>query len=346
MDYLQHTSLLLIVQLFNLGIVLPSDGVSRMTHKNAAQTLFKKTPKIALILGFVGLANASFVHADDARVLPVTPVQFVQDNGASERINFSGKLRMLSQKIVATSCYAQAGIAPEMSRASLSATTTEFAQILNALEFGNPDLGILGAEDRRRTLAGINKIKELWTPIAVLAAKVEVGTGTLDDVSAIAAQSAPLLDIAERLVVQISGQYTGQTTVLQTDVFTIDIAGRQRMLAQRISKNICLISAGIDAQSSQAELASAAQDFENALFALRDGMPAAGIVPPPTQAITDGLALVVENWSLASPIVADAFAGFTLDAEKLGIAFQTGNLMTGDMNTVVGLYSDASKLDI
>ncbi|MDC1399227.1 type IV pili methyl-accepting chemotaxis transducer N-terminal domain-containing protein [Yoonia sp.] len=317
-----------------------------MTHKNAAQTRFRKTSNFALILGFVGLASATTVHADDADVSQVTPVQFVQDSGASERINFSGKLRMLSQKIVATSCYAQAGIAPEMSRASLGTTTTEFAQILNALEFGDPDLGISGAEDRRRTLAGINKIKELWAPIAVLAAKVEAGTGTLDDVNEIAAQSAPLLDIAQRLVVQISGQYTGQTTVLQTDVFTIDIAGRQRMLAQRISKNICLISAGVRAQSSQAELADAAQNFENALFALRGGMPEAGINPPPNQAITDGLALVVENWSLASPIVADAFAGATLDAEKLGIAFQTGNLMTGDMNTVVGLYSEASKLDI
>jgi len=83
-----------------------------MTHKNAAQTRFRKTSNFALILGFVGLASATTVHADDADVSQVTPVQFVQDSGASERINFSGKLRMLSQKIVATSCYAQAGIAP------------------------------------------------------------------------------------------------------------------------------------------------------------------------------------------------------------------------------------------
>jgi hypothetical protein len=320
-----------------------------MTYKHAAQNLRQKSLKFTLMFGLICSVPASIGYADNTNTAfdaQITPAQFVEDKGASERINFSGKLRMLSQRVVAASCYLQAGIQTDASRATLAAATTEFAVITNALEFGDPDLGIIGAEDRRRTLAGISKLNELWAPIAELASKVEAGTGSVEDITAIAEQSAPLLDIAQRLVVQITSEYASQTTVLQTDAFAIDLAGRQRMLSQRISKNVCLISSGVSVETSQAELANTAQNFEATLFALRDGLPDAGVSAPPNQEVEDGLNVVIQEWATVTPIVAEVAASIALDAEQLGIVFQTGNQMTGNMNAVVGLYAEASKLGL
>jgi nitrate/nitrite-specific signal transduction histidine kinase len=320
-----------------------------MTCITTNDVFFFRIIKSILTASVASLAFSTSVHADSQTSALhglIQPAQFVEDNGSSERIDFSGKLRMLSQRIVAASCFLQAGVETEASRDTLAAATAEFALITDALEFGNPDLGIIGIEERRKTLAGIAKLRELWAPISVLADKVEAGEGTVADISAIAEQSAPLLEIAKRLVVQISSQYANQTSVLQSDAIAIDLAGRQRMLSQRISKNICLIASGVNVEASRAELAGAAQIFENTLNALRFGLVEAAIQAPKTDDIADGLAVVAENLALMLPLIAEITAGNSLDSEQLGIVFLTANLMTGNMNKVVGLYSEASKLSI
>jgi hypothetical protein len=303
---------------------------------------FSSKLKIAILaLGVLSVPSTALLAKD----IPAQTIEpYIQDDGSSERIALSGKLRMLGQRVVAASCFLQSGIATDDSRAVLAAASTEFMTITDALEFGDANLGIIGAEDRRRTLAGISKLRELWDPIAVLASKVESGTGNMDDVAEIAVQSAPLLDLTKRLVVQISGQYANQTTILQQDVLAIDIAGRQRMLAQRVSKNICLDAAGINVAVSQPELASAASDFEASLMALRHGMQQAGIRTPPNKVIEDGLDAVIANWAIVSPLVQDVGTGGTLDEQQLETVFYTSNALTGGMNAVVGMYSDASKL--
>ena len=85
------------------------------------------------------------------------------------------------------------------------------------------------------------------------------------------------------MVSEISGQYANQAELLQSDALAIDVAGRQRMLSQRMSKNVCLVGSGINVDAAKAELAATAQVFATSLFALRDGMVQAGINPPPNE---------------------------------------------------------------
>ena len=125
----------------------------------------------------------------------------------------------------------------------------------------------------------------------------------------------------------------------------VDISGRQRMLTQRMSKNVCLASAGINAEAARAELAATAQMFETSLLALSGGMMSAGIAPPPNAEIDDGLKVVQSNWSELKPAVEAILAGSEISAEERARVFNGMNQMTGNMNKVVGMYSDASKFD-
>lgn len=272
--------------------------------------------------------------------------QNIEDIGGSQRIDFSGKLRMLSQRVPAAACYTQLGIDTAETSAMLTAAATEFELITAALEFGNPDLGIIGVEERRKTQVGIGKLNELWAPIADLARPVAASDANLDDVTAIADQSAPLLEMAKVMVTVIVGQYAHPAAVLQADAMLIDIAGRQRMLAQRMSKNVCLINAGINVETAMAELQATSEIFDASLTALRSGMPEAGIMPPPNEKIATGLDGVLNTWSQVQPIVDAALEGKALDDEQLSIMFHQSNALTGGMNATVGLYSEASKLGL
>lgn len=272
--------------------------------------------------------------------------QNIEDIGGSQRIDFSGKLRMLSQRVPAAACYAQLGVDTSDTTAMLNAAAAEFELITAALEFGNPDLGIVGIEERRKTQVGIGKLNELWVPIAELAGPVAMGDAGLDDITAIANQSEPLLEMAKVMVTVIVGQYAHPAAVLQADAMLIDIAGRQRMLAQRMSKNVCLIAADINTETAMAELQATSEVFDTSLLALREGMPNAGILPPPNEEIASGLDGVLATWNQVQPIVNAALAGQDLDTEQLSIMFQQSNALTGGMNATVGLYSKASKLGL
>ncbi len=299
--------------------------------------------------GWVKLARAlraTMIAAAVALTSAPATAQNLEDIGGSQRIDLSGKLRMLSQRVPAAACYTQLGVDTADTSALLTAAAAEFEMITAALEFGNPDLGIIGVEERRKTQVGIGKLNDLWAPIAELAQPAANGDASLEDIAMIAEQSAPLLEMAKVMVTVIVGQYAHPAAVLQADAMLIDIAGRQRMLAQRMSKNVCLIAAGINVETAMAELKTTSETFDASLSALRFGMTEAGINPPPNDAIASGLDGVLETWSQVRPIVDAALAEQTLDAEHLSIMFHKANALTGGMNATVGLYSEASKLGL
>ncbi len=269
--------------------------------------------------------------------------RYAQEIGASERINFSGKLRMLSQRVVASSCNAAAGIAPGTSEKALHDATAEFNKIIKALEFGDPELGIRGEEKRKKTIRRIGMLYALWGPMVVELDAVEHHEMAEEIIPTIADESGPLLEMAKLLTSDLSAQYSDPHSLVQANAMLVDISGRQRMLAQRMSKNVCLLASGFNLETAKPELEKTADIFEASLFALRNGMQSVGINPPPNRAIAEGLDVVVNDWNALKPFVAAALAGEPLSDADRELVFLGMNQMTGNMNKVVGMYSDASK---
>lgn len=291
-------------------------------------------PAALLSIGFAA-------HAGDTQVKSKS--EYAKEIGASERVNYSGKLRMLSQRVVATSCNYAAGVDPEASGAAMRAAQDEFNMIVDALEFGNPDLGIHGEEKRRKTQARIGQLREEWAPVSAGLDAIAGGMATSEQVVSVAETSAPLLEMAKLLVTDLSAQYSDPNAMLQSDAILVDISGRQRMLTQRMSKNFCLLASGVGGEKARAELEATAGLFETSLVALRGGMLNAGINPPPNKQIADGLSVVMKDWDELKPAVEAALAGAEFDDEARAAVFHGMNRMTADMNKVVGMYSDASK---
>ena len=307
-------------------------------------TPIRTTAAATAALGSLALGGAVLFGGYDPveGLTDLMPTQFVEDVGGAERINYAGKLRMLSQRIPAAACNEAEGVAVADATAMLEAAVAEFDRIVAALEHGDEGLGILGPESDRKVLYDIQAMHAIWDPLHVDMDAMIAGDVDRGHAVHIAEMSPQLLDIAKHLVSVVVAEHSDPTAVLQADALTIDIAGRQRMLAQRISKNACLAQAGM-AEGALAEMAGAMEIYDVSMRALHGGLPEAGIQAPPTPAIAEGMTAIVARWEAVTPLLERVQAGETLSVEARGTVFAEMNALTAEMNAVVGLYAEASK---
>lgn len=297
----------------------------------------------------LSLTSPAFAQSTSENAGPSTEVvqaQFVEDTGGGQRINNAGKLRMLSQRIPAAACTLNAGIAIDDSRAVLEGALAEYERILAALVHGDDEMGIYGPEERVRTLRIIQEIHSEKAKIEPILAATLDGTSSAADIQTLAQTSGTLLDLAKMLTTEITGSYSLPVSMRQADALAIDIAGRQRMLTQKLSKEVCQVMSGIDASSSRQNANGTAEVFETTLNALRNGMPAVGLEKPANDEIADGLEGVMANWMAVKSHIDATDAGEALSDQARADLFLGLNKTMAEMNRVVGLYSENSKTDL
>ena len=274
---------------------------------------------------------------------PAMANDITKDVGSSERVNLSGQLGTLSERITAAACNLSAGIAATEAQAVLQISTHHFTRINTALLEGNRGFGILGAETRPRTLQAINDLNAKWEPLQELANATQAASNDAAAVGSLADQSDPLQKEAQILVSEITGQYADPVALLHADALLLEIAGRQRMLANRASKNVCLIASDVQDAEAIEELRETVTLFETSLNALQFGLESVGVRPPPNAAIEAGLGVVAAEWQSVQPIINAALAGEELSDETRAEIFLAMLGIEARMNNVVTQYMKNSK---
>ena len=289
------------------------------------------------------LMTAAFLSAVTAPVAGFAVETTAVETNAQERINFSGKLRMLSQRIPSAACHLAEGIDPDGAMTLLTGAVAEFDQIINALEFGNdPALNIMLPEERRRTLERIAELRAQWEPLKAAAEALIAGQGTDEQTAFILTNNLPVLRAAQLLVEELVKQYSNPNATTQAMLFLIDISGRQRMLTQKTSKESCMLEGEFASESTLSDMEGTIGIFEASLGALRFGMPTVGVNPPPNDEIAAGLDGVLADWQQVKPLLDTLRAGGTLTEEEDAAKFRGLNTVMANMNTVVGMYTAAA----
>ena len=274
--------------------------------------------------------------------LTIVPISVsAQDVGASERVNFSGKLRMLSQRVAAAACNYGAGVEKDGSLEVLVGSQKEFVQIINGLEFGDAELNMNGEETRRKTIHAIHNLHEEWDAVSDTIDKVTNGDDVAGNIQFINEHNMEVLAQAKLLVSEISGQYSNPFEMKQSNALLVDFSGRQRMLTQKMSKESCQVWSG-NAEAAEA-LQGTMQTFEATLVALRNGNANAGIRPAPNANIGAGLTDIWNDWVALKPTLEKAVANETVDDATRADVFAKLNVMLREMNAVVGLYTQYGK---
>lgn len=264
-----------------------------------------------------------------------------QNDGAADRVNNAGKLRMLSQRVAAASCNYGAGVAKVDSLAVLMSAQGQFNEIAHGLEFGNASLNINGAETRRKTVHAIHELHKEWDVLSDAVDNIANGTDVPGNVEFVAQKNMDVLERAKILVSEVSGQYSNPFEMSKSNALMLDFAGRQRMLLQKISKESCLVWTGHPEASD--DLKGTMQIFEATLEALQSGNTNVGIKKAPTAAIAEGLATIREEWLHLKPSLEAAAANTTVDDAQRAEVFSLLNTLLVQMNDVTGLYAEYGK---
>lgn len=97
----------------------------------------------------------------------------------------------------------------------------------------------------------------------------------------------------------------------------VNVAGRQRMLSQRMAKASCLMAAEIDAGTHFTQLTQAYDLFQRSNAALRVGDESMGLGPEQRQAVLRSLQAIDTPWIGYSNIVADVIDAGTAEAGRM-----------------------------
>jgi len=258
---------------------------------------------------------------------------------SADRIRFADRLTMLTQRVAAASCALTSDVATEEAYFHLEEAMHEIDIILVALKDGNEALHILGPEHDRRTLHDIEELEKEWLETHGAVEAVLRDGHDVDAAHVIDDHNLKLLELSTILVSDILGQYSHPYEITQSDALLIKIAGRQRMLTQKMAKDACEIWTGYHAEEGRADLIDTMVIFENSLNALRFGMPEAGIIEAPTEAIRKDLDSILARWDIIRGNLDLLIAGEELDMDQKYEIFHDFNVELDELDYLIQDYA-------
>ena len=332
--------------------------MNNAVNANRGQKLNFKTiaGTLVMVAGLMPTGAALATTATSAAAVPPSGASGAQPNiqaaiarnqsiGGSERIDYSGRLHMLSQRVAASACMLKANQDPSISRGLLAGSAAEVDRILDALEFGSARRKIIGAETRTKTLQTIHSFREKWGPVSAAIAEILESGPSDTHMATIENANIPLLETATLLVSEISGQYSDPAELLQVDAIMVDISGRQRMRTQKLMKEACEIWSNDADGATPDQLAQTMDLFDVSLKALRDGLPEAGVSPAPTPKIRAKLDGIWSEWQEIRTVLDQVPSGEELASEvKTRLYLQMNNALI-ETNDVVSLYTKHAKYE-
>ncbi len=251
-------------------------------------------------------------------------------------INLAGKQRMLTQKMSKEALLIAKGIDIDANKVNLQKSAGLFDKTLKGLVQGDAELGLPKTEDAA-TLAQIDKVSGLWNNFKPSIDAVLMGDTSKTVLEKIATENLPLLKNMNAAV-QMYAKAGGSTLDSATST-TINLAGKQRMLTQKMTKELLLVANNISADANKESLGKTAALFDRTLKGLLEGDEGLGLPGTKDTAIRDQLAVVQKLWSDYKPVldaVDTSDAGLTKAADL--------NLpLLKNMNKAVKMYEASVK---
>ena len=228
------------------------------------------------------------------------------DATASSLLNMAGRQRMLVERIVKSYLEVGLGINPDLSRRHLAESVARFEEQFRQIKGAAADKGL------KATLAEIDRH---WWDFRVRAAgRVTKETAVL------------LYDDAEvlvRLVNLAAGQLEAQGA---PGLPLVNLAGRQRMLSQRLAMFYMMRAWGLDVPLLREEMETAKQEFDTAMQTLYQA-------PENTPDLRRELEAVLVQWTwFKSALELEGSFSYRL------LVAEASEAILRSLETVVGLY--------
>ncbi len=225
-------------------------------------------------------------------------------------INVAGRQRMLSQKCAKEAYQILLGIDVEKSKEGLTASMALFEKSLAGLTKGNSEMrlpapsGGAAAQAAKQTAA--------WTGFKAAMDAALAGKGEVD---AIAKTNLEVLKEAQALVSILQEEYTAATGKAWGVV--VDLAGKQRMFTQKMSKEFFEIALKHQVETHRNSLQLVMDTFDRTLKGLANGDAKLALPPTTDDKARAQLDAVGKLWAEFQPIVKKAVDGQEPSQEDL-----------------------------
>ncbi len=255
-------------------------------------------------------------------------------------LNLAGKERMLTQKISKDILHIRSEID------DLKKNVDEFEQILNGLIKGDPEHNLAKTEDPA-ILKQLNKVSELWQPFRENVEAVLAGDISLERVDQITQQNMPLMENMDSVVNQYEKAFfdslePGMAT-------TINLAGKQRMLSQKMAKEAQLVLRNVKPEENRANLTETMSLFDKTMKGLIAGDSELGL--PGTQEDTPiykQLMAVDKIWHAYKPILEKIVSNNSYSDEEreasIAEARRINLILLMNIHRTVKMYEQAAGL--
>ena len=246
------------------------------------------------LLSIIGL-NACLImaiHAKEVSSVENIQIEQTQEQSASV-INISGTQRMLTQKMTKEALFIAKGIHVKNNIENLKETTKLFESRLESLINGDASLNIPKTTDKE-ILDQLTKVSALWTLLKLNMNKVIEEKATKKTFEDIANDNLLLLKSMNEAVEMYtikSNFYKNHPEVAEQ----INLAGKQRMLTQKMTKELLLVANDIKPNENRKKTQETGILFEVTLKKLMDTTK--------DKEITKQLYVVAEAWARYRTII-------------------------------------------
>jgi len=245
-------------------------------------------------------------------------------------INLSGKQRMLTQYISKLALQIHHNIQKKESQVKLKALAELYAKTLKAFKEGDSDLGIEKSSNRD-ILEQIRVIEKEWETFYGHVKRMTEKEDTQKSLRYIMSNNEKLLNVSNELVQCFERSNPSKNYLEKARLHIVNIAGRQRMLTQKMTKEKLLTYKGN--KEVQKQLLQTVQLFDDSLNALMLGNKDKHITKATNEKIIKQLKVVATLWSKLKPL----YTKEKSSAKEMAMILSKNTILLKEMNRMVGL---------
>jgi hypothetical protein len=212
-----------------------------------------------------------------------------------KRVNLSGKQRMLTQRMSKLALLVEMNIAPQENRKLLAKFAKLYNQTLNGFTKGDKELGLLPSKNSL-VVEQAATVKEKWQPFLTNVITIVKGQDKSQKaLEYIINNNEDLLAASNELVNCFVKTAPAPNYLEKSMLNVINVAGRQRMLTQKMTKEKLLIASNKKTQPQKLQKTIAL--FDSSLHTLIKGDAKQMILKPTDKRIKAQLQKVLEIWT-------------------------------------------------
>ena len=255
---------------------------------------------------------------------------------------------MLTQKMVKELLLIKANTSTQENLEALQESTELFSRTLAGLKKGDQEMGLV-RYDSPRVRRQIARVERLWQEFRTDIDRV-LATGKVTDkqVDTIVSLNMPLLKASNKLVVQYEKSSQTERSGSFSNATAINLAGRQRMLTQKMSKEFLLIFLNKDTEHNTLNLLETSTLFQQTLDGLLNGHEILGLAAVVDQPQREQLQRVLNAWNQMQAVIEPIFLGdisqshLKVTQEQLEAVASLNLPLLREMNAAVQLFEQSN----